>query len=149
VCEYGGDPQVACDQVFKCNGGLWNLTQVGGACVRPDGGSSSSCPSSFDQVPQGSECTAGGAECDYPQAYCTCNVRCFDLCPGPDSGAPNYWQCDVPHPANGCPIPRPPLGSACSQPGQQCDYGGCNGNITEQCSPATGIWVVTYTPCPA
>jgi hypothetical protein len=146
VCEYGGDPQAACDQFFKCEG-TWSQVRVGGLCERLDGGSSPDCPASYSGVPQGQLCSVGGAQCDYPEAYCKCDVRCFDICPAPDSGAPTYWQCDVPYPPNGCPVPRPALGSSCSQPNQTCDYGACNGNIAEICT-AGGTWQQTQVACP-
>jgi hypothetical protein len=147
-CEYGNDPRVGCDPIYVCQGNQWVPDDVGGCGLLdgPDGGNSPACPATFAGVDQGGQCSVSGAECLYPEAFCQCAVNCFGACAGPDSGIPTTWQCDVPDPANGCPIPRPRLGTSCHVPGKQCDYGACSGNIAETCQ--YDVWVESSVPCP-
>ena len=58
-----------------------------------------------------------------------------------------FWCCpDAPSGTSGCPSPRPRLGSACTSEGTLCDYGGCSGNVTLQCTG--GTWQPTTIGCP-
>jgi hypothetical protein len=103
------------------------------------------CPSSFAGVPRNAHCSPYGLYCDYPQGRCACAVAAG---PEPlDASAAAEWICQDPQAS--CPQPRPPLGSACTQEGLQCDYGSCSipGGTGEQCTG--GIWVEAPVPCPA
>jgi len=102
---------------------------------------------SFASVPQGYHCVDNGLVCDYPQGRCACNASRG----GPvliDASASATWACQVPT-TQGCPTPRPPLGSPCTQTGLFCDYGGCNipGGTAEQCTG--GRWQQAFAACPA
>jgi hypothetical protein len=64
-----------------------------------------------------------------------------------DSSVQGRWVCQDPG-AQGCPLPRPPLGSTCTQNGLSCDYGTCTvpGGTAEICEG--GIWKSTIVACP-
>jgi hypothetical protein len=107
------------------------------------------CPATFASVPQGSTCPTNGLLCDYPQGRCACTVPLS----GPpvitiDGSVPIYWACQNPG-QTGCPLPRALLGTACTQSGLFCNYGGCTvpGGSSEQCTG--GVWKPVLTPCPA
>jgi hypothetical protein len=76
-----------------------------------------------------------GTTCDYPEARCSCGQSCGML--GVGDGA--IWCCpDAPPEETGCPDPRPRLGTPCGSTMSVCDYGGCSGNVEEQC--LDGVW---------
>jgi hypothetical protein len=147
ACEYGNSPVQACDRVATCAQSLWQIQGLStsancGAGIGP------MCPASFASVPQNTHCGNYGLVCDYPQGRCECAVT-----GGPvpvDASAAARWLCQDPTPAS-CPIPRAPLGSACTQAqqGLSCDYGACFilGGTAELC--ASGLWKQTFVPCPA
>jgi len=119
-CEYGTSAELQCNTLATCQGGHWNVVPpVPDACQPP----SSKCPPSFAQVPVDQACPdAVGTTCDYPQGTCGCT----DYFGGPvpaDAAAAARWYCD--NPAPGCPMPRPRIGSPCSQEGQECNYSPC------------------------
>jgi hypothetical protein len=132
-CEYGGNPNPACDYVETCTAnGTWSDPPPGPAC--PSG----TCPATYADVPQGKDCTPMGLDCAYPQGQCNCASTV------PVSGPNPAWQCSTPAP--GCPEPRPSIGSACSQPALFCDYGACTGGVALQCTD--GVWKQAVTACP-
>jgi hypothetical protein len=110
----------------------WSYPTPGPAC--PAG----TCPATYADVPQGQSCTPEGLDCGYSQGQCNCDIQ-----PESAKGLP-VWLCTTPAP--GCPEPRPNIGSACTQPGQSCDYGACTGGVELECS---GTWQVEQTACPA
>ena len=86
--------------------------------------------------------TIGNAQCDYPEARCSCATQC-----GLEGRPEAFWCCpDAPSGTTGCPSPRPRLGSPCTGEGTICDYGGCGGNVTLACKGST--WQPTTIGCP-
>jgi hypothetical protein len=122
-CEYGSDPNLYCNAYAQCSLGKWqvNVPPPSGCPTQPNQGT---CPSSYASVPVGQLCgNLVGLTCSYPQGFCGCAVPSFGPYPA-DASAVAEWVCDQPE--QGCPQPRPKLGSACSKPGQTCDYGSCS-----------------------
>jgi hypothetical protein len=145
-CEYGNDPSVACDSVLTCTSGAWVVTRPAPSTPCSDM-NRAACPAAYSDLTEGSSCPVE-VDCYYPQARCSCEVACFTACVIQVDGGPNAktWNCDVPSPPGTCPIPRPRIGSACSQESQQCDYGSCDGNVGLQCTD--GLWQEWFAPCP-
>lgn len=149
-CEYGADPDVHCDTLATCQSGHWSVTPPtasGSACETTN---PPACPADFASVKPLTECSPLGLSCLYSEARCTCDpAPCLGACRvGPDGGAPPpVWICDLPADGSGCPIPRPRIGDACSQPSQLCDYGACTGGVAMQCT--NGAWQETFAACPA
>jgi hypothetical protein len=128
-CEYGSNPNSACNQVFLCSDkSEWTL-ETGSTC--PTG----TCPATYSDVPQNMSCTPNGLDCAYSQGQCNCTMSL------PIVGGAT-WKCFDP---NGCPEPRPDLGTPCTG-SQSCDYGACNGGIEVEC--ADGYWKQEEVPCP-
>lgn len=143
-CEYGANPVQSCNFVATCTQSLWQIQSPSSStnCSTSPG---PSCPSSFSSVPQGSHCgSLYGLICNYPQGRCECTVS-GGLVPL-DASAVATWQCQ--NPGGGCPIPRAPLGSACTQPNLNCDYGACyiQGGSAETCT--NGVWKQSFVACP-
>jgi len=147
TCEFGDDPSVSCDTVLTCTNGAWVVTQPAPVDPCPTA-NSAACPAAYPDVTQGVSCSTQ-VDCYYPEARCSCDVQCFDLCPEPVDGGPNLkkWGCDVPPAPTTCPIPRPRIGSPCTVPSESCDYGACRGNVAIQCTD--GIWQELEVGCPA
>jgi hypothetical protein len=145
-CEWGSSPVEDCDTMALCNGGRWQVTTPGPGGLDCHPGPQATCPSSFASVPREAHCSPYGVYCDYPEGRCACSVP-----PGPgfpaDASAEAEWLCQ--DPAAGCPQPRPPVGSVCSQDGLQCDYGACDipGGNAETCQG--GLWIEGGVACPA
>jgi hypothetical protein len=146
ACEYGNDPSISCDTVVTCTSGAWVVTQPGPSTPCSDV-NPAACPATYADVPQGLSCLTQ-ADCYYPEARCSCDVQCFDLCAVEVDGGPNEktWACDVPPASSSCPVPRPRMGSACSAAGQTCDYGACDGNVALECTD--GVWQRALVGCP-
>lgn len=130
-CEYGDAWwSVSCDVVVECDGGQWSEAQVDyEPCSPQPGPNSSQCPATYGDVPQG-ECPSDGLVCAYAQGECTCQVPL-----GPieiDGGTPD-WGC---LPGDGCPFPRPRLGTSCPTEGISCTYEACE--YGETCMG--GVW---------
>jgi hypothetical protein len=145
VCEYGMSPVQSCDNVANCSASVWQI-QGPSASANCAPGPGPMCPASFASVPQNTHCNSYGLICDYPQGRCACTVTS-----GPvplDASAAARWACQNPA-TPGCPMPRAPLGSACTQQGLSCDYGACSvpGGTSEVCS--SGIWKPGLVACPA
>jgi hypothetical protein len=133
-CEYGYSPSPHCNETFDCLDGGWvgSGSGGGGYCAPSD------CPSGFSDVPQGMTCVQTGLGCAYPEGQCDCSNT------GVAGVSVNAtWQCFEPQ---GCPEPRPFLGTPCTHDGLACDYGGCSGGMNETCKG--GYWQPTPTPCP-
>ena len=133
-CEYGTNPDPGCNQMFVCVSNAW-VNQTSGQICPPQ----SDCPASYAQVPNGQDCSPDQLACAYSQGECIC-TKDF----GPVSKNTPAWDC-IPA-TQGCPSPRPDIGTACSQPNQQCDYGACSGGVALTCTD--GAWQQTFTPCP-
>jgi hypothetical protein len=130
-CEYGSSPSVACDEVAKCEASGWTLTE--GSCPPP------TCPATYADVPQGKACTPEGLDCAYALGECNCShPELVTVGQGP------VWECSTP--AKGCPEFRPRLGTPCSQPALECDYGYCTGGDAVEC--LDGTWHREETACP-
>ena len=134
-CEYGSNPSTACNEIATCDSTGWSFSGASGPSTCPGG----TCPATYADVPQNKTCTPLGLDCAYAQGQCNCARTALV-----SVGDTPVWQCSTP--ATGCPEPRPRLGSACSQPSLECDYGACTGGIAEQC--LDGIWQRAETACP-
>jgi hypothetical protein len=130
-CEYGSNPVQGCDTVSTCNG-TWTTTAPTDTKCSPTLGAG--CPLTFEGVPQGSSCPSDGLICNYPRGRCACEVYTGGPILLVDSSVQGHWVCQDPA-TPGCPIPRAPLGSACTQNGVSCDYGTCSvpGGTAEIC----------------
>jgi hypothetical protein len=155
TCEYGDDPSASCDTLMTCSSGVWATSQE-----PMDGGCSTtnppSCPTAFSDVAQGAACGSSTFDCYYPQARCSCSPLVLQgacirtSCPAPT------WSCDTPAedtddmlvPENGCPVPRPRIGSACSDADfeKSCNYGYCQGGVAILCT--SNVWQVETIDCP-
>jgi hypothetical protein len=132
-CEYGNNPNPACNDIETCEQNGWSYPTPGPAC--PTG----TCPATYADVPQGKACTPLGLDCAYAEGQCNCDTEIESANQNP------VWLCTTP--AAGCPDPRPTIGSACNQPNLDCDYGACTGGIELGC--LDGTWQVEGTACPA
>jgi hypothetical protein len=132
-CEYGTNPNPACNDIETCESNGWSYPTPGPAC--PQG----TCPALYSEVSQGADCSPQGLDCSYAQGQCNCDQE-------PESANQNpVWLCSTP--ASGCPNPRPRIGAPCSQSSLYCDYGACTGGIALQCTD--GTWQEGATACPA
>ena len=140
-CQYGSDPDSACDTIAVCLEGYWTATfpQSGSFCPTTPPGQNG-CPSAYPTTGDSCQTTVG---CAYPQGLCVCTA---DIGPVVELDAGMIWQCEVP--GTGCPEPRPAIGSACTHPNLQCDYGDCafpGGPLPMTCSG--GIWTAQPAAC--
>lgn len=136
-CEYGSDFVASCNALWLCTSGVWRAAKQTPCAnvVSPQ------CPASYAAVPRQGKCPTDQLSCTYPQGRCTCTHNV-----GPYSQDP-LWVCS--DAAAGCPSVRPRLGTACTQPGQTCDYGSCSveGGSAVRCD--AGIWKLSAAiPCP-
>lgn len=138
-CEYGSNPDLACNSLFECEKSEWtNANGPGGTCPI------NSCPLTYDRITQGGHCDPAGSSCGYPAGTCSCGSE------GPieinlDGGAAGpTWHCTAA--TSACPSPRPRLGTPCPSSGQFCNYGACAGGIAIQCTG--GAWQEAFTACP-
>ena len=144
-CEYGSNPVQGCDSVATCSGTWAVQAPTDAKCGLTLG---TGCPLTFDAASQGASCSDDGLVCNYPRGRCEC-ASSFG---GPiilvDGSVQAHWDCQDPSTA-GCPIPRAPLGSACSPNGLSCDYGTCaiQGGTAQECE--SGLWKEVFTVCPA
>lgn len=133
-CEYGPNTDPACNTVMQCMTKGWQTT-VSTLCP-PLG---PPCPTTYATVPVNQDCPQDNATCSYPEGVCICTQDfggATRVTPG--------WDC---FPTQGsCPSPRPHLGTACSQPGLDCNYGACSGGLAEICK--NGYWQQQATTCP-
>jgi hypothetical protein len=150
LCEYGDDRDWNCNVVAHCKpGNTWEMAASGNPmCPSPPLGLGPGCPASHAAASQGNVCMQNEEVCSYPEGICVCQPG-FTIGPGmPDaSPPPSTWQCAMP--SAGCPAFRPRIGSACSMPDLQCDYGVCGvpSGSAYQCD-AAGYWTDAFgTPC--
>jgi hypothetical protein len=143
-CEYGGNPVQGCDIVATCSGTWKDQAATDSKCSLTLG---QGCPLTFDDVAQGTTCSSNGLECNYPKGRCACTVNSGGPVQFIDGGTPGHWVCQDPETA-GCPLPRAPLGSVCSQNGLSCNYGACTvpGGTGEMCQD--GLWQSAAFACP-
>jgi hypothetical protein len=140
-CEYGANPNVDCNELYKCLAAGWTLASPKESCPPL-----SACPTNYDSISSGKVMclaadappTGGDLTCVYPKGTCICSNGSLPVSDGP------YWTC-IDATAK-CPADRPRLGSACSDEGQSCDYGACEGGIAIACMD--GYWQETYSTCP-
>jgi len=137
-CEYGDAWwSVSCDSVVQCQGSVWTTYQASYEPCSPEPGpNSASCPADFAAVPQG-ECAPAGLTCIYPQGECSCAVP---FGPVEIDGGTADWGCV---PEQGCPFPRPLLGSPCTGEGTSCTYEACS--YGETCT--NGLWAAEEEGC--
>ncbi|HXT94681.1 MAG TPA: hypothetical protein VN853_00165 [Polyangia bacterium] len=126
-CEYGDDPNIACNTMVQCGASGWALVQGEGdqqaGCPTP----ASICPPSFPgAVDGGVACPASaeGFSCAYPEGVCGCYVD---------------WSC-VSFP-NECPITRPRAGTPCNTDGGGCQTWGSDCGSTDAMRCVCGVWV--------
>jgi hypothetical protein len=90
----------------------------------------------MSDVHPGEICDPSLGTCHYALGQCYCGQLIGPpMAPASDGGIPDQtWSCDVP--GQGCPQPRPRLGTACTLEGQSCTYQSCA--FGQQC--AGGLW---------
>ncbi len=139
-CEYGDAWwNVACDVVMQCDSGQWQTAHLSyEPCTPEPGPNPASCPATSMSVAQGSVCEANDSSCYYPDAFCQCIVPLGG--PVQIDGGTAYWSC---LPGNGCPYPRPVLGSACTAVGTYCTYEECS--YGQSCTD--GAWQGSEEAC--
>jgi hypothetical protein len=133
-CEYGANPDPSCNQMFVCLNGSW-VEQTPGTYCPPQ----ADCPATYASVPVNQNCMPNNLACSYMQGTCFCTQGGG----GPVKQYPQ-WSC-VPATTT-CPSPRPDIGTACSEPGQTCDYGACSGGVGLSCM--NGSWQEVNWTCP-
>jgi hypothetical protein len=140
-CEYGNAWwSVACDVVMQCTNGQWQSAHPSYEPCSPEPGPNpSGCPSTSGSIAQGSVCAPNDESCYYPDAFCQCIVPLGG--PAQIDGGTAFWSC---LPGMGCPYPRPPLGSACTQPSSDdCTYEACS--YGQSC--VNGAWQGSAEAC--
>ena len=136
-CEYGSDARLACNVLATCQAGSWQISQ-GADCFESQPGENG-CPLDRSSIQPGTACSTQ-TTCDYDGGVCACGF----------SGHPptEEWVCDGP-PDQGCPYPRPKLGTPCNSVAQIiCNYGSCSalGGSSQICQ--NGTWHFEDVPCP-
>jgi hypothetical protein len=123
TCEYGGGDHLLCSTIARCQQGrtgqgAWFVDVPGTDCIPGPASNPAACPAAFGSLPTGSACPANlPSDCVYAEGMCSCAS-----CEG-DGGMQNEWACEAFPQPQGCPEPRPRIGSACTQEGQSCGYG--------------------------
>lgn len=135
-CEYGTDPNPACNQIVSCQGGTWHASGFFGQC-RPPAPQPPSCPASLHDIKEGAACSPEEV-CEYPDGRCTCSPPFGGPLPQDAGGA--HWSC---LPGAGCPYPRPRVGSSCTQANESCTYYECS--YSQVCSG--GVWTAQPEAC--
>ncbi len=120
--------------MFSCGPSGW-VNQTTGTVCPPQ----SLCPASYASVPVNQDCTPESLTCAYAEGECICTTSFGGL----QKQTP-AWYC-IPA-TNSCPSPRPDIGTSCSQPNLDCNYGGCSGGVDLVCKD--GRWQQQNTPCP-
>ncbi|MEO7111657.1 MAG: hypothetical protein ABI183_14550, partial [Polyangiaceae bacterium] len=114
TCEYGPNNGICNSTFIDCESGKWSAPPPtpGPACLP-----SNLCPSSYSDIVVGTTCGDQDQECQFPQGRCTCSEQQGGpVQVNPDGGQlPREWRCE--QPSQGCPVIRPRIGSAGSQPG--------------------------------
>jgi hypothetical protein len=132
TCEYGTNANPYCNDLWECDGGAWqDMAPPSNGCVPPG----ATCPDYASISGTSTTCTLQSQTCDYSQGTCVCTDSPGGL---PTTNGP-FWSC-VPI-SQGCPGPRPPLGSPCSVDSTTvCDYGECSGGVAMTCTD--GYWSI-------
>ena len=105
------------------------VSQAGKDCVASPAQNPNSCPADFGTLPNGGACPQSpGPTCVYGKGMCGC-VPCVG---DSGTGQQQEWLCEPFPQPQGCPEPRPLIGSACTQDGQSCAYGTVCGVIKQQ-----------------
>jgi hypothetical protein len=130
LCEYGDDPQSACNTLVQCGDAGWVLQKPPTGSVCPTT-LPAECPLSYSAaLDSGIACPTTVFVCRYPQGTCACE------------GTPELptLECGSP-PSSNCPATRPRYGSSCStdsgscrQWGDPCDF--FMNNVSCEC----GAW---------
>jgi hypothetical protein len=133
-----------CDSVATCET-TWQTTAPSDS--KCSAGIGAGCPATFASAAVGAACSTNGLVCNYPLGRCACASSLGGPVILSDAGIQGHWACQDPGTA-ACPMPRAPLGSACSPDGLSCDYGTCRvpGGTAEKC--AGGIWNPASVACP-
>jgi hypothetical protein len=146
ICEYGEPSVRFCTTQASCKynqatgpeSAAWVVTEPRDDCVLPME-EPTDCPEDFASVPEG-DCEMDGLTCAYPEGTCGCRMQFR----GQATRNPQ-WICE---PLNeGCPAPRPLLGTPCEEESLGCDYGVCfeAGRPSMACS--RGYWMEAGLPC--
>jgi hypothetical protein len=130
LCEYGDDPQAACNTLVQCGDAGWVLLSPPAGTVCPTT-LPAECPLSYSAaLDSGIACPATVFVCRYPQGTCACEGT---------AELPTL-ECGLPSSSN-CPATRPRYGSSCStdsgscrQWGDPCDF--FMNNVSCEC----GAW---------
>lgn len=130
-CEYGMDANPACNEIEHCTTSGWSYPAPTAHCT-------GMCPPKYSDVPIGRVCSPEGLDCSYMEGQCDCAMTL------PLSRMFPVWQCFAP--GNGCPEPRPRLGSSCSDASLSCNYGACYGGVAMVCRD--GYWHQASVLCP-
>jgi hypothetical protein len=148
VCEYGDDPRLACDALITCAAGTWTMTQVP-ATTGCSTTNSPACPAAFDGATPGASGCVPNLSCYYPEARCYCGAMV--------PGTPVGWLCDTgtnitmnASAFESCPLPRPRIGTACTEVDLTCEYGRCQGE-DDVLACTNGAWEIGPAPtggCP-
>lgn len=123
TCEYGGlGVARACSTVAVCGGDArWSTRAPDLACKGVQAQNEPTCPSSYAALGLGEACPADVQDsCAYPEGQCKCTP-----CSVPDAGpmgSGKRWSCARWPEPQGCPTPRPRIGSTCAVEGQDCNY---------------------------
>ena len=129
ACEYGGTgDHLLCSTFATCQSlgsstsqVAWSIRAPDARCSSSQASNSSLCPLTFGGLATGSACPLNlDATCVYPQGECGC-VPC-ESGSGPGKTS-TEWACEAWPVPQGCPEPRPRIGTACATDGQTCFYG--------------------------
>jgi hypothetical protein len=123
ACEYGDDPNIACNTVFECTSGGWVLEQ-GAFGENQQASCPTICPPSFPgAVDGGVACPSTELDlaCVYPEGVCACL---------------GDWQCGSL--SSDCPATRPRAGTPCDVDGGCQTWGFDCGSDTMRCT--CGVW---------
>ena len=142
-CEYGADPDLSCDDLATCSSGSWQLTGGSSAQTCPTPAASGACPATYSAAETAGSCSASGTACGYPQGRCDCAVATGG--PPTVGTKATRWLCD--NPGTGCPMPRPRVGSTCTQSGLTCNYGACSIPDGVGLACTGGLWQVSPVAC--
>jgi hypothetical protein len=145
-CEYGGTgPERLCSTMATCEEYdaklIWVIAPRFVTCVETVSQNLPACAPTFHARPSGAACPQQMplGSCVYPEGMCGCFA-----CAPTDGGRAQDWHCErFPRP-EGCPDTRPPIGSACANDGQTCEYGSrCRVLTVPRLTCKGGLWLDT------
>jgi hypothetical protein len=146
TCEYGEPSVRSCTTQASCKynqatgpeSAAWVVTEPRDDCVLPVE-QPADCPGDFASVPEG-DCEMDGLTCAYPEGTCGCRVQFRG-----EAMLNPRWVCE---PLNeGCPAPRPLLGTPCEEELLGCDYGFCFEADRPAMVCSRGYWMEAGLPC--